>query len=255
MGLQIATTLHHLAIPFVLVELDQRRVEQAQRLGYAVVYGDASHSIVLEAARVEQASLLVVTIPGIVESRAIIAHTQRHNDAIQTIARLSDPDFLPVFTALQVTELIYPELEAGLEMARQVLLALGIPVTEIQRQTESLRQEYFASSISDTRSYRTLSQFRAAEQQFDLQWVTITATCRLAGRTIGESEVRKKTGVSVVGVLRDDRLEANPHPAFRLADKDMVAIIGSGDARTAFHDLYFAPGPVIVHPVVTQLAA
>jgi hypothetical protein len=43
---------------------------------------------------------------------------------------------------------VYPELEAGLEMTRQVLLALHVPVTEIQRQTEALRQEYFTSRVS-----------------------------------------------------------------------------------------------------------
>ena len=146
-GLQIATTLHRLAIPFVVIELDQRRIEQAKNVGHAVVYGDASHEIVLEAASMANAALLVVTIPGVVESQTIITHAQRLNSSIKVVARLSDPDFFAIFNELNVTDLVYPELEAGLEMTRQVLLALHVPVTEIQRQAETLRQEYFTSRM------------------------------------------------------------------------------------------------------------
>ncbi|WP_319585852.1 cation:proton antiporter [uncultured Desulfobulbus sp.] len=242
-GLQIATTLHRLAMPFVVIELDQRRIEQAKNAGHAVVYGDASHEIVLEAASVANAALLVVTIPGIVESQAIITHAQRLNSGIEVVARLSDPDFFTIFSELNVTDLVYPELEAGLEMIRQVLLALHVPVTEIQRQTEALRQEYFTSRVSQTKRYQTLSQFRSAEQRFDLEWVAVASDSSLLDRSIGEAEVRKKTGVSVVGVLRDDQLEPNPGPHFRFQNKDLVAIIGSNEARAAFQAYFFPVKP------------
>ena len=90
-GTQIATTLDRLDIPFVIIELDQRRVEQAQQAGFAVVYGDASHEIVLEAAAVAHASMLVVTLPGIVESRTIVAAVRKVNSTVAVVARLSDP--------------------------------------------------------------------------------------------------------------------------------------------------------------------
>ncbi len=243
-GLQIATALHRMAMPFVVIELDQRRIEQVKNAGHAVVYGDASHEIVLGAASVADAALLVVTIPGIVESQAIITHAQRLNGGIEVVARLSDPDFFAIFNELNVTDLVYPELEAGLEMIRQVLLALHVPVTEIQRQTEALRQEYFTSRVSQTKRYQTLSQFRSAEQQFDLEWVTVTPDNSLLDRSIGEAEVRKKTGVSVVGVLRDDQLEPNPGPHFRFQNKDLVAIIGSSAARAAFQAHFFPIKPL-----------
>jgi CPA2 family monovalent cation:H+ antiporter-2 len=243
-GLQIATTLHRLALPFVLIELDQRRIEQAKEAGYAVIYGDASQEIVLEAASMSRANLLVVTIPSIVVSRTIVDHGQRINPNVEVVARLSDPEFFTLFNELEVTGLVYPELEAGMEMARQVLLALHVPVTEIQRQTESLRREYFISSMSQSKPYKTLSQFRCAEQQFDLEWISISGQSALCDQTIGEAEIRKKTGVSVVGVLHEDKLEPNPGPQFRLREKDLVAIIGSKNARQVFRQTFFSDEPL-----------
>jgi len=241
-GRQIAACLHRLAVAFVIIELDQRRIEQAKNAGYPVVYGDASHEIVLEAASMARAALLVVTIPGIIESRTIVAHAQKYNSRIETVARISGPDFFEIFQELNVTDLVYPELEAGLEMTRQVLLALQIPVTEIQRQTEALRQEYFTSRISRSKPYQTLTEFRSAEQQFDLEWVTITSGSVLIDRSISEAEIRTKTGASVVGVLRDGQLEPNPVPHYRFREKDLVAIIGSSEARAAFQSRFFPSG-------------
>jgi CPA2 family monovalent cation:H+ antiporter-2 len=46
-GFQIAQALRRLNMPFVIIELDQRRFEQAKAAGMAVVYGDAGQEIVL----------------------------------------------------------------------------------------------------------------------------------------------------------------------------------------------------------------
>ncbi|MCL2790744.1 MAG: cation:proton antiporter [Desulfobulbus sp.] len=243
-GLQIATTLHRLHIPFVIIELDQRRIEQAKSAGYAVVYGDASHEIVLNAASIATASLLAVTIPGMVESQSIVSHARALNSTLPTVARLSNPDFLDIFSELAVTDLVYPELEAGLEMTRQALLILHVPVIEIHRQTEALRREYYSSRISQEASYQILSQFRGAEQQFDLEWVALPPASCLLDKTIGESEIRKKTGASVVGVLRDGFLEPNPGPQYCFQEKDQVALIGSDAARDAFRTHFLLPEPV-----------
>ncbi len=236
-GTQIAATLHQMAQPFVLIELDQRRIEQAKKSGFAVIYGDAGQEIVLEAASMDKARLLVVTIPGIVIAEAVIRHGQRLNPQIAVVSRLTDPNFYPVFDELNVAGLVYPELEAGLEMTRQVLLELQVPVTEIQRQTEHLRQAFFTPKTSRSTSYQTLSQLHSAEQQFDLSWIRLGADAPLCGKTIGELEIRKKTGVSVVGVLRDKKLTPNPGPKFCFQEQDLVAVIGSYDDRDAFRCL------------------
>lgn len=234
-GSQISRVLKKLAIPFVVVELDQQRVEEAKHDKVPVVYGDSSQEIVLEALSIERAALLVVTIPGIVVAQAIVSHARQMNPDIKVVARISDPDFFQVFKELEVSNVVYPEFEAGLEMTRQVLLFQRIPVPEIQQHTESLRQELLAKEIASDNGYQTLGQLRAAEQQFDLQWIEIEDDTPLINLSIAEAEIRKTTGVSVVGIIRDDRLTANPPADFRFAAKDLVAIIGSAEARQKFH--------------------
>jgi len=151
------------------------------------------------------------------------------------VARISDPDFFSVFRELEVVDLVHPEFEAGLEMIRQVLLYLRIPVPEIQHHTEQLRHQLVANTTQSGEEYRTLGQMRAAEQQFDLQWIKLEPENPLIGMSIAQAEIRKTTGVSVVGIIRDKNLKPNPEPSFCFQQNDLLAIIGSGEARQKFH--------------------
>ena len=234
-GFQIGQVLQKLGIPFVIVEIDQHRVEVGQRAGFPIIYGDGSQEVVQEALHMETASLLVVTMPGIVMATTMTGKALETNSDLKVIARISDPDFFKVFQEMSVKDLVFPEFEAGLEMIRQVLLFLRIPVPEIQLYTEDLRHKMLIAETNSTEEYQTLGQLRAAEQQFDLQWIELDPDNPLVGRTIAETELRKITGVSVVGIIRGDDLSVNPGPDFLFAQGDMVATIGSAKARSRFH--------------------
>jgi CPA2 family monovalent cation:H+ antiporter-2 len=79
-----------------------------------------------------------------------------------------------------------------------------------------------------------LSQLRDIEQQFDLQWISLVKESPIAYRSIGESEIRKRTGVSVVRVVREKQLRPNPDAYFVLLLDGQIAIIGSERSREAF---------------------
>jgi K+:H+ antiporter len=233
-GFQIAQALKRLNRQFVIIELDQRRFERAKVAGMAVVYGDAGQEIVLEAAGIKDASLVVLTLPALAEARSVIVHSKRLNNRLKIIARTQGPDSFKLLRDLGVSQVVLPEFEAGLEMTRQSLLCLGVPPTEVHRCTDTFRQEIYAHLMDQREDYLVLSQLRNAEQQFDLQWVRLDQESPITHRSIGESEIRKRTGASVVGIVREKQLTPNPDVDFVLLPDDLVAIIGSERNRKAF---------------------
>jgi len=233
-GFLVARTIQDLGLPFVVIELDARRVEEAKRAGMPVIYGDASHEIVLGAAAIARACLLLVTTPGIVVTRAIVSRAKMLNPALDIVARASDAELVPILQELAIREIVVPRFEAGLEMTRQALRHLRIPATEIQRRTESLRQDLFQPTGDLAADYATLGQLRSAEDQFELEWVRLPETSRLAGRTIGAAEIRHRTGASIVGILREGQLTTNPGPDCLLEAEDLLAVIGTATARDRF---------------------
>ena len=82
--------------------------------------------------------------------------------------------------------------------------------------------------------YEVLTQLKNAKELLDLNWVRIVSVCSMCGQTIRDLDIRKRTGVSVVGVVRSGDFTPNPPADFRLAAGDIVAVIGRPEERTAF---------------------
>jgi CPA2 family monovalent cation:H+ antiporter-2 len=138
-GRQVARVLRDLGFPLVVVELDHRRVEQAKAEGTPILYGDASHELVLEAASIETAKMLIVTTPDMVVAQAIVRHARAKNPGLEVVARATDPHFLHDFDTLGVVDVVLPELETGLEMTRRALAHLDVPAAEANAKLEALR--------------------------------------------------------------------------------------------------------------------
>ena len=236
-GFRIAQVLKRLSVPMLIIEFDQLRVERAKHADIPVIYGDASHEVVLEAAETPSARLLIITSPEVVIAQAIVENARKVNSEIKVVARAPGVEFLEEFKKLNISEVVIPEFEAGLEMARKALVHLHIPAAKIQHYTESLRQDLFASFFSENEEDEILEQLQWAENQFDMQWMLIKPGSVLVGKTIGESEIRTITASSVVGVIRDDVLEPNPDANFRFQANDRAAIIGTDSSRETFFQL------------------
>ena len=144
-GRSIADALTALNLPSVLIELDDRRAQQARRAGLAVVYGDASHAVVLKAAHLIHACSLLVTVPTYTEVRAIVQAARRLRPELSIIARADGPEAVHDLYALGIEDVTSPEFEAAIEMTREALVHLALPADEIQRVTTTMRREWYRS--------------------------------------------------------------------------------------------------------------
>jgi CPA2 family monovalent cation:H+ antiporter-2 len=224
-GCNIARVLNQLKLPFVMIELDARNFEQVKGNGFSVIYGDASHDIVLEAAEIQQAKLLLITIPSIVISKAITEYAHKINPSLRIVARAKRMEQMTALYEYGVYEVILPEFEAGIEFARQALLHLNISNNDIFKITDSMRQELYRPLCESEKSYSTLAKLRNATHLLDLNWLDVSGDSPFTGQSIRELEIRKQTGVSIVAVLRENTLVPNPDPDFRFSQKDLIGVL------------------------------
>ncbi|BCS33370.1 sodium/hydrogen exchanger [Luteitalea sp. TBR-22] len=231
------TFLRRLQLPAVLLELDYRRFEQAREDGLTVVFGDATQAVVLEAAHVAHARLVLVTVPVVSVTEAIIDAVRRLSPVVRIVARAEGAEQLKQLQARGITEVVQPELEAGLEMVRQSLLHLDYGVAEVHRVSTQLRQEMYAPLFGDDSDYQTLVQLGAASQLFDFAWVEVHPGSQLAGASLGDLGIRARTGATVVGLMRDGQMQPNPGAETALEPHDLLAIAGTPDQRRALSAL------------------
>lgn len=235
-GLHIARVLKKLSLPFILIELDHRRVEEVKKEGLPIVFGDAAQPTVLEAAYVAGASLVQITVPSTVNIRAIAKQVLEQKPNLRIIARVNSHDQMEMLKSLGVHELVQPEFEAGLEMTRQALLHMKVAASNIYKYSDATRRTFY-TSLYENPDYRLISQLQNADGAFELKWVEISPDTCFVGKTIGELEIRRKTGVSVVGAIRKNELLTNPKPSFCFTEGDLVAIIGKPEEQRAFSEM------------------
>jgi CPA2 family monovalent cation:H+ antiporter-2 len=136
-----------------------------------------------------------------------------------------------------VTEVVQPELEAGLEITRQALLHLGVPLAQIFRYADAVRRDAYVQLCEPDKACQNTALARSAGNLIELNWLVLQPESPVNGCTIGELAIRARTGASVVGIERDGSFLPNPGPDFRLATGDLIATMGSPEQHNTLVQL------------------
>jgi monovalent cation:H+ antiporter-2, CPA2 family len=240
-GQFVADVLDRFEQKFVVVELNHRRMERAKDAGYPVIFGDASQETVLEATQLTAARLVLVTVPAVEVTEAVVDTVRRMCPALHVVARAEGLDQLRILHELGIYEVVQPESEAGLEIARQALLHLDIPAPEIQRFVDRVRREVYSPLYGQHNDYDVLARLHGAQQMMPVHWVQLPVQSRLSHKTIGEARIRALTGASVVAILRDEAMIPNPTPDQLLRSGDFLAVLGDSDELAQFDQLLLQP--------------
>ncbi|MFB6354414.1 MAG: cation:proton antiporter regulatory subunit [Halobacteriales archaeon] len=70
-----------------------------------------------------------------------------------------------------------------------------------------------------------------------IEWVEVEAGSPLAGSTLGDAQLRRETGVSVLAVQRGDDTIPNPDPDLKLAAGDVLVALGTRAEQAALAGL------------------
>ncbi|MEZ4622536.1 MAG: NAD-binding protein [Caldilineaceae bacterium] len=225
--------LQRLDLAFVVIELDQYRVEEAKVAGLPVIYGDAGQEVVLEAAHVADARLLLVTTPDMIVTQSIVTHVQHLNPDVHIVARAGSTSNCNIYMIWGSMRWCSPSWRRAWRL-RQALLHLWIPVAEINRYTDTVRHELYAPIYDVHEDYQLVHQLRSFANLLEFSWVQLPTTSPLIGRALGDLRIRTQTGVIVVGIVHWGHLHTNPAPDYQFEAGDFVAVMGDGTQLAAF---------------------
>jgi len=225
-GRHIVNVLMELEVPHLVVESDAQRVEDLEQGGTSTLFGDAANSEVLVHAALSQARALVVTTPDEAACALAVATARDLAPEIPIITRAATQDGMRRLSELGAQTVILPELEGGLEITRHLLLELGFPLSHVHRYAEAVRRDYYDLPVNSDEEHRLLRDLLHAVGGIDVTWLRVAQNSPLAGQTLAEANLRARTGASVVAILRDETLMANPKSATVFQAGDQVGLIG-----------------------------
>ena len=228
-GKHLVDVLETLSIPLLVIEADAERTAALNQKRVPTLYGDAGNSEVIRHAYLERASALVTTVPDETNSMLIVTAARDLNPDLPIIARAATEQGVRHLADAGANHIVHPELEGGLELVHHTLLTLGFPLREVHQYAEAIRHDRYEFDITTDEEHRSLHDLLQAFKDIEIIWIELSAASFLVGKTLAEANLRSHTGASVVALIREKQLIANPKSMTVFETGDRIGVIGEKD--------------------------
>jgi voltage-gated potassium channel len=204
MGRLITREISREGVPFVVIEKDSDFFEDLRELDYHYIGGDATEEEVLEAAGVDRAKTLITVLPSDAGNVYVTLSARALNPALHIICRAENPGDIDKMKRAGASKVISPYEMGGRSMAQAALRPNVLSFFEMAtaRRHEALAVEELVASERSS----------------------------LAGKTLLESRIRERYGVSVIAYRSPtDEIVYNPPPDFEIKHGTVLLVMGKPD--------------------------
>lgn len=226
-GRNLSRVLKATEIPYCILELNGETVRRMRAKGEPIYYGDVSSQEILRHLGVPQARSLVVAISDPASIRRATRLARELSPHLYIVVRTRYEVEIDELYRLGANEVIAEEFETSIELFARVLRRYHLPRTVIGEEVARVRQE----------KYEMLRQLQAPAlvhadlarlfSQVDMETHIAHEESPTTGKTIGELHIRRRTGASVVAVMQDGRIWANPGPEHRIDAGQVLVLVGN----------------------------
>lgn len=204
-GRGIAAEFRRKNAPFVVIELDAEKCRQFNEEGILNVCGDASDDAVLKAAHISRARALVAVAPRDADNIFITLSARALNPNLYIVARS-----------------VYEQDAHKLEIAGADRV-LSPYVIGAQRIAASVFNPGVVDFLDE--------EVHVEHLEWDLMEVPITARAEFVGKTLRDSQIRQRTGCTIMAVKSTPaaKFQSNPPPDLTLQEGSLMVALGTPD--------------------------
>ena len=242
-GRTLARVLAEVGIRHVVVELDGDAVRSGLREGAPMVFGDASRREILEHLDVEAAQAVVFAISDLEAVRRGIALVRKLNPSVYILVRTPMVQQIEELRACGADEVIAEEFESAIEIFTRVLERYHVPRNIVRAQTRVLRGEGYKMLRASALRGEVSAELLRALEAGTTDLFRLEPESPAAGLTLRDLDLRRRTGATVIAVVRGETSMPNPTPELQLEVGDVLVIVGSHEEVDRAVDQLEPPRP------------
>ena len=231
-GKHLARTAREAGIPYVILEMNPDTVSRYG--GKEPIHGgDASKPLVLEHFGIQSARVIAVVISDPSAVRAITAVARKLNPKVHIVVRTRFLGEVDALRRLGANDVIPEDFETSIEIFSRVLGHYLVPRQTIERFVNSIRHEYYNMARQLRMTGMDLPSL-ADEVLTGLEVVAckVEPGCALDGKRLMDTSLRKKYGVTVVGIRHAGQIIPSPGGDAFLHGDDTVFLFASPASLT-----------------------
>lgn len=226
-GQNLAHVLTRTHIPYCVVELDQRFVDLARERQVPIIAGDAARAAILDAAGLRHANALVVGINDIQATRRIVSLARSFSRRIHIVVRTPYVSELDELTRRGADVVVPADFEASVRIFSHVLEQFGVPQNILAAQIAAVRAGGYGALRGVSTTQESLEDLLKVLNLSATQTYFLPEHSPAVGNSLKELDLRNRTGVSVIAVVRDRNPVTSLDADFRLAANDVLVLVGS----------------------------
>ena len=213
-------------IPFIAIDMDLNRVNDASNAGELVMYGDASRRVVLNAAGIKNCKAVIITYADDRASSKVLTVVRETYTDLPVIVRTADESSIALLQKEGATEVVPEVLEGSLMLGSHALMVLGIPLGRIVKKIRSFRSERYAMFRGYFKGSSDISDDFSGQEQLELHSIEVKRNPLLMGSML-ENIRFEDFNIQIQYLRRPNMLEnIDPRPDIILDDGDILVILG-----------------------------
>ncbi|GIU21204.1 potassium transporter [Shewanella colwelliana] len=218
-GQTIARFMKTEAIPYLVLDLDPKRVSEARRAGEPVYFGDVAKRSILKQAQIKEAKLIVLTFSSSRVLGEVLPLCRQLAPDANILVRTRDDEGMEELEQAGASQVIPESLEGSLMLVSQVLFQCGVPLSRILKRLEYERRNH----------YQYLHGFFSGEEtDFTLELlhaVALPKGAHVVGQTLGGIPW-EKLRVEIRAVRRAGAEVESPELNWQIRPGDILIILG-----------------------------
>ena len=142
-GQYLSRFLKEEKFPFIALDIDPARVQEAASAGEHVMYGDAGKRLVLAAAGAARAKALIISYDDPPSAIKILHLVNDYFPNLPVVVRTVDDTNMERFRDAGASEVVPEVLEGSLMLASHALVLLGVPLNRVVKRIRLFREERY----------------------------------------------------------------------------------------------------------------
>ena len=229
-GRNLASAAKMARIPYVVIEMNPQTVRKERKKGEPVHYGDASQQAVLESADIRNARVVVVVISDPVACRRITSTVRKENPKAHIIVRTRFLSEMQSLYDLGANQVVPEEFETSVEILSRVLGRYLVPRDEIEMFVAQARAGGYRMFRSPSTDRACGIDLKAQLPDMDVGTVRVNERSVAAGKSLGEIELRRKYGATLLAISREGAVLSNPDGDTTIRPHDVLLILAHPDS-------------------------
>lgn len=243
-GRNLARAARTVGILYTIVEANPDTVRNERAKGEPIHYGDATHEAVLQQAHIESARILVIAISDPTATARVTQLARRLNPFVHVIVRTRFVGEIKSLYEAGANEVIPEEFETSIEIFTLVLAKYLVPRDEIELIVNQVRSENYRMFRSLSQTGASLEDLKPHLADIGIHSLHLAESTPAIGKTLGELNLRKNYGVTVLAIRREGQILPNPGTNTKICSNDLLFILGSPEEVKEVEVLFRRPaGP------------